>query len=248
MIVIRDEQRIARLARLGQILSFAGLGALVLGLLFLFILQDDTLVFVYQLLALGIGLVLSQIGLYYSHRYQRTPRMDEVLDKDVGKVYRKNGRMYHYELPAPHVLLTPGAVYLFAPKFQHGRIVADGDNWKQSGLGLRGLFGQERLGNPTREAESMVSKMAAFIAAEAPSAVDVPLLPVIVFTSDNIESLDVENSRIPAMYHKKLSGYLRQQPEMRAQMSTEAYEALRAAFDEESGELMQISADAADST
>lgn len=239
MIVILDEQRVARLARLGQILSLAGLGALVLGLVILFIVPESELVFTYQLIALGVGFALSQIGLYYTHRYHRRPRMDEVLDKEVARAYRKNGRMYHYELPAPHVLLTPGAVILFVTKFQTGRITADGDNWQQAGLGLRGLFGQERLGNPTREAETMVTKMADFIAANAPSAKDVPLLPVIVFTSDHIESLNVDNSRIPAMYHKKLPGYLRQQPEMRAQMNSAAYNELRAAFDAEAGDQLE---------
>jgi len=39
----------------------------------------------------------------------------------------------------------------------------------------------------------------------------VPVLPVIVFTTQNIASLDVKESRIPATHFPKLSAVLRQQ-------------------------------------
>lgn len=246
MVVLRDEQRVARLARLGQILSLAGLATLVVGLLFIFMGQDER-VFIYQLIALTVGFALSQIGLYYSHRYQRKPRPDQVLDKAVGKYARKDGRLYHYELPAPHVLLAPSAVIVLVAKFQTGNISVDGDNWKQTGLGLRGWFGQERLGNPSREADTAMAKMQAFIAEKAPEATEAPLLPIIVFTAESIGSLDTENSRIPAMYHKKLAGYLRQRKDLQASMAPSAYAALRQAFDAEAAELLEETVDAADS-
>ena len=57
MVVIRDDQRIARLARIARILSTAGLAALIVGLLFIF-LRDDPNVFIYQLFALAVGFTL----------------------------------------------------------------------------------------------------------------------------------------------------------------------------------------------
>ncbi len=245
MVVLRDEKRVARLARLGQILSLAGLATLVLGLLFIFI-ADNELVFVYQLIALTVGFVLSQVGLYFTHRYQRKPRPDQVLDRAAGKYARKDGRMYHFELPAEHVLLLPSAAIVFITQFQTGTITADGDDWKQSGLGLRGLFGQERLGNPSHDAEKALGKMQSFIATHAPEAVGAPLFPIIVFTSDNISKLDTDKSDIPAMYHKKLAGYLRQRKDLQKAMPPEQYAALRQAFDAEASNLIEETVNEAD--
>jgi hypothetical protein len=246
MVVLRDEKRVARLARLGQILSLAGLATLVLGLLFIFI-ADNELVFLYQLIALSVGFALSQVGLYYTHRYQRKPRPDEVLDRAVGKYARKDGRMVHFELPADNVLLLPSATIVFITKFQSGRISVDGDDWKQTGLGLRGWFGQERLGNPSSEAEKATAKMRDFIAANAPEATDAPLFPIIVFTADNIDNLDTSKSTIPAMHHKKLNGYLRQRKDLQNAMPPEAYAALRRAYDAEVTDLIEETVSESDS-
>ena len=239
MVVIRDDQRIARLARIARILSTAGLAALIVGLLFIF-LRDDPNVFIYQLFALAVGFTLSQFGLALAHRYLRVPRMDLALDKAAGKFARKDGRLYHYVLPAPHVLLLPSAVVVLAAKFQAGRISADGDTWRQAGIGMRRIVGREGLGNPTREAEAMVTRMSAFIDEAAPAAAGAPVIPIIVFTAQNIDSLDVKNSRIPAVHASKLTGALRQHTINLKPLPPEAYEALRSAFDARAGHLLEV--------
>lgn len=245
MIVLRDEKRIARLARLAQIFSFAGLAALVGGLLLIFISKNPN-IFLYQIIALVIGFGFSQVGLHYAHRYLRRPRMDQVLDKSTGKFARKDGRLYHYLLPAPHVLLLPTGVAVLVAKFQNGRITGKGDSWQQTGLGMRRFFGREGLGNPSHEAEAMVAKMAAFIKETAPSVGDVPIFPIIVFTAPNIDNLDVKESRIPAVHAPKLASVLRQQTINVKPMPRADYDALRAAFDAKSAHLIEetVNADA----
>lgn len=238
MVVIRDEKRISRLGRLAQILSFAGLGVLIAGLLLIFI-TEDTNVFIYQMIALVIGFILSQFGLHYAHRYLRRPRMDQALDKAAGKFARKDGRLYHYLLPANHVLLLPSAVVVLIAKFQTGRISASGDVWQQKGLGMRGMFGREGLGNPSREAEAQTARLEAFIEEAVPQAADVPVIPIIVFTAQNVDSLEVKESRIPAVHASKLSGSLRQQTINLKPMPAEMYEALRAAFDAEASHVLE---------
>jgi len=242
MIVLRDEKRIARLARTAQIISLVGLLVLVAGLLIIFFSRDPR-VFLFQLAALVIGFALSQVGLYLSHRYVRRPRPDQVLDKAAGKFARKDGRLYHYLLPAPHVLLLPTGVVVLLAKYQNGNISAHGDQWRQAGLGLRRYFGREGLGNPTREAEAMTAKIAALVKEAAPSA-EVPVLPVIVFTTQNVDNLDVKESRIPATHFSKLSPVLRQQTMGLKPLPRADYEAVRAAFDAKATHLLEETVDA----
>ena len=239
MKIIRDDKRIYRLRRISQYAFILGLLLLVTGLVLAFtdLASRPNFVFI-QLLALLGGWILAQMGSYLGNRYGRKPRADEIIDEAAEKIHR-NGRMYHYVLPAPHVLLTPRGIILFVPKYQVGRITADGDKWKQRGIGLRRFFGQDALGNPSREAATYVGALADFIRKKAPEVDEVPIAPVIVFTSKNIESLDIEKSDIPAVHAPRLKALLRKRKrETIPNMPKEDYEALRAAFDKKAGHLV----------
>lgn len=241
MIVLRDEKRIARLAKAGQLVSLLGLLVLVAGLLIIFFSRDPR-IFLFQLTALAIGFALSQVGLYLSHRYVRRPRIDQVLDKAAGKFGRKDGRLYHYLLPAPHVLLLPTGVIVLLAKYQGGNISAHGDQWRQTGLGMRRYFGREGLGNPTREVEGMTARMVALVK-EVASNAEVPVLPIIVFTTQSIDNLDVKESRIPATHFSKLAAVLRQQTMGLKPLPRADYEAVRAAFDARAAHLLEETVD-----
>ncbi len=235
MIVIRDDARIARYRKISQYTSFLGLGILVGGLVLGFV--DPERYFFLQVLALPIGWLLSQVGLYLAHRYLRRPRPDEVLDEELGKVARR-GRMYHYVLPAPHVLLMPAGPIVFITKYQAGDISVEDDKWKQQGVSfLRKLFSQESLGNPTRDAENEVKALASFISKNAPEVEEVPIGAIIVFTSKNKAQLDLEGSSFPAMHATRLRGYFRQKSH-REPLPEEDYKALREAFDRKAAHLL----------
>jgi Nuclease-related domain len=245
MVIIRDDARVARMAKLGQYISFISIAILLGGLLLIFF-GDENAIFL-QLIALAVGWALSQVGLFLQHRYVREPRADLVLDQELKHVAR-DGRIYHYVLPAPHVLLLPTGVVILHAKYQKGDITADGDKWTQKGVGLRKYFGQEGLGNPTKEAEKLVSAMANYIRKNAPDIEGVDMGVIIVFTSKEIENLDVKNSRIPAMHAGKLKGFLRQQKDKLPPMPQEQYDALQAAFDKKApwlGEQEEVDADMA---
>ena len=237
MVILRDEKRIERMRKTARIISFLGIAILLAGLAFIFLGDENAIL--YQIIALGVGWMLSQVGLYLGHRYLRTPRPDQVLDNALKKVAR-DGRLYHYLLPAPHVLLLPTGIVILVAKYQVGKISADGDKWKQGGVGLRKYFGQEGLGNPSKEADAQLKALANYIRKNAPGVDEVPIAPLIVFTSKNIENLDVKNSRIPAMHYSKLKGFLRQQKGTLPPMSQEMYEAIRAAFDKKAAHLTEV--------
>jgi hypothetical protein len=239
MIIYRDEERIAKLKKRGGQVSLVGFLFLAGGFVLILPFMQERLgnnVILYQTLALLFGFGLTQYGLYLQHRYGRSPRPDEVLDDAVKSVAR-DGVLYHYVLPAPHVLLTPAGPIVFDLKYQTGIIRADGDNWSQKGLGFRRFFGQEGLGNPTKETEKMVTALAGHISRHAPEVEEVPIGAMIVFTSKNQDELDVSESRIPAMHYSKVKGFLRKQGQGKP-LPKEEYDALRAAFDEAAGDLV----------
>lgn len=190
------------------------------------------MVLLYQLVALGIGYLLSQIGLYFAHLYVRNPRPDEVLDDSLrGFGKRNNGRLYHYILPVHHVLLLPTGIIVLNAKYQTGNISVEGDKWKQTGLGVRRFFGQENLGNPTKETENSIAALANFINKHAPEVEEVPIAALIVFTSKGLQEYNFKKSRIPAMPHTKVKNYLKQK-QRSTPMSEADYNAIRAAFDQ----------------
>lgn len=235
MKVFRNDALIQRNKTISKYASIVGFAVLVGGLILGFI--DPERYLIVQVLALPIGWLLSQVGLYMAHRYLRSPRPDEVLDEALGKVAR-NGRMYHYLLPVPHVLLMPAGPIVFIAKFQSGDISVEDDKWRQRGVGiLRKLFSQESLGNPTKEAENAVAALASFINKRAPSVEEVPIGAIIVFTSKHGGELELESSRIPAMHFTKLRGYFKQKAP-RDPLPEEAYAALRQAFDAEAGDVI----------
>ncbi len=236
MVILRDDDRVARMAKIGQYISLISMVILLGGLALIFFGDENAVI--YQLLALAAGWGLSQVGLYLQHRYVREPRADKVLD-DALKHVTRDGRLYHFALPAPHVLLLPTGVVILHAKYQKGQIYADGDDWSQKGVGLRKYFGQEGLGNPTKEAERLVSAMANYIRKNAPDVEEVAMAPMIIFTSKEIENLDVKNSRIPAMHASKLKGFMRQQKDKLPPMPSEEYDALRAAFDKKVAHVLE---------
>jgi len=231
METIRDDKKIARYRQIGIITMFVSIGILLSGL---FLGSNQ----IWSLLALGIGWLVAQVSLYLSNRYVRKPRADEALDEVLSKLVAekvvKRGRVYHYCLPVPHVLLTPDGIVLFVLKYQRGNMEADGDKWRQTKVGLLNLnkyLAQESIGNPTREAELALQLMVNFLNKNVPEVEELPLAVLIAFTTVPNTQLDVQRSRVPAMHVSKVKGYLRQQWEKSKPMPKNHYEAIQAAFD-----------------
>jgi hypothetical protein len=240
--VVRDEIHLERLRRIGMFIGFGGMIVLVVGFI-LGLIRPANEILLYQGGALLLGLPMSQAGLFLINKYGRNPRPDRLLDQGLGKVVR-NGRIYHFVLPVPHVLLSEFGIYVFLLKWQGGRIRADGDKWHQRIFFMRRLFGIESLGNPTRESKDDVKRLATFMKERNPDLADeqLPIIPVVVFTS-NIRDLDISNAALPAFHYTKLRGYMRQQSEGNERLSREAFAAYQAIFDEEAGDVLSQSSE-----
>jgi hypothetical protein len=167
--------------------------------------------------------------------------MDEVIDKSARQA-ASSARMYHYVLPAPHVLLTRSGPIVLVAQYQEGGISVDEKGkWRQKRSGLRrwfGWFGQEGLGNPARDAEARVTALANFIRKNAPEVEEVPVGAVIVFTSDHATLVDVAQSPFPVVHHTKLNNFLRKN--LKGKLLPKAdLAALRRAFDEAAGDVLE---------
>lgn len=229
MIILRDEKRIKRMAFLAKASTFMGMATMLISIAMLFVFENYSLVYVLQLSVFFVGWLIAQVGIYLAPRYLSNPRPDEVLDQTIRKE-AKNGRLYHYLLPAPHVLLTPQGVILFNLRPNIGKISVDGDRWHQSGGFFKRFLGQEPIGDPSKELEKMIEAMGNYIRQHAPSVEELPMGALIVFTAKNASELDLKESRLPAMHYTKVKGFLRQQK--RDLLPKADYDALRAAFDE----------------
>ena len=205
MQVITNERLIRNRARLGRVASFAGLAVLILGLVASLFSQ-------WLLVSLGcllVGFILSQVGIYNANRWIREPRADQTLVK-ILKGFDDRYYLYNYVLPVPHVLLTPFGLCVINPKHQGGKVGCEGEKWRHEAGWKRvilRLFGQEGLGNPTKEVRGEVEKLRRFLAQRLPDE-EVPIEGAVVFTNPQVD-LETENPAVPALDGKQLKSFLR---------------------------------------
>ena len=208
MQVYRDDKYIQKRAKLGRYANLGGMGILLFGLIVNLTMQVEGMIV--SMLALIVGFVLYQVGMYYTLRFGRPDRPDQILVRAL-KGFDNRYYLFQFTSPAGNVLVTPNACIVFTVKMQSSGIqYAKGKwhhliGWQKAFLWLAG----DSLGNPTREAEIEVDQLARYVAKKLPG-VEVKLQPVIVFGNPNAE-VDAGESPIPALHYKKLKDWLRGQ-------------------------------------
>ena len=204
MQVFTNERLIRSQARVGRIAATSGLVILLIGMFVSFIPRWILVSFV----ALVSGLFLSTIGITVAHRWIKEPRADQLLVNGL-KGLDDRHRLYHYLLPAEHLLLSPYGLFVLTVRRQEGEIRCQGERWHQAFRWRRflGGLGEERLGNPTRENRRDVEMMQRWLDRLLPD-MEVPMEGIIVFTHAGAK-LTVVDSPIPVMSIKKLKSFLR---------------------------------------
>lgn len=158
---------------------------------------------------LGIGFIAAQIGSYNQRRFNRPPRPDEKLAKEL-KGFDDRYSLYSWMLPAPYVFLGPSGVYAFALREQNGEVINDRDKWKHKGskLGFLLAFSNEGIGNPGLDAESDAAKLQKYIAQRLPDA-NVEVQPLALFINPQVK-LELKSPAVPAVKPDQLKTLLRQ--------------------------------------
>jgi len=197
--------------KIAQRASLIGLALFAVGIYLTFAYpQAVTWAFV----ALIVGFLISQVGIYFGNRYGRQPRVDQVLDQALKGLGEKHV-LYHYATPAGHVIIGPSGVWVLVVKYQQGRIRYHKGKWRQKGgpvLWYLRLFAQEGLGRPDVEIAEEVKliRKALVEALGDEEAEAVPVEPVLVFTSPKAVLEDVDDAPVPALKPEDLKGFFRE--------------------------------------
>jgi len=148
MKILTNEKLVKRNRRIAQIASLSGLAVLVGGMVISFQRQDLINI---SFAALIVGFILSQIGIYFTTRWGRSPRPDELINQALKGLDDKYS-IYHYTTPASHLLVGPAGLWVLMPRHQRGTVSLYKGHWRHSGGGFMQtylkLFGQESLGRP----------------------------------------------------------------------------------------------------
>jgi hypothetical protein len=209
MQIIKNEKLIKRNGRIGQYTSLGALAVLGVGMYLSFQRPD---LFTYSIAALILGFTMTQVGMYFSNRWGRSPRPDELLDGGL-KGLPGDATLYHYTTPAPHLLVGPMGLWVLLPYHQRGKLTFQKNRWHLQGGGFMqkymSIFGQEGLGRPDVEAAGQIDAVRKQLAAKMDEQLLPPVKAALVFTNDTVE-IDAADGPVPALQLKKLKDFMRQ--------------------------------------
>jgi hypothetical protein len=207
MRLVTNDRLIKRNATLGKYAMLAGMVVLIGGLLVSFYGRDNVYLQTVPLVALIVGFILSNTGIYFTNHYRREPRADQALEAAL-KGFDDKYHLYNFYLPAHHFLVTPFGIFVLIPKFQSGSVQWDGKRWKHKNSNfLLSLFGQESLANPNAEAAAEADTIAKYLAKKVGGDIP-PVQAIIVFYHPNA-SLEGEPPTLPTVHVKQLKDLLR---------------------------------------
>jgi hypothetical protein len=208
MRTITDYPLIKRKAKIGKYLTFASLGVLLIGLLISF--SPEGSVYPLAFLALAIGFLISQIGIYYTNRWGKVPRFDEIINSAL-KGLEDKYTLYHYTSPVSHLLVGPAGIWIIAPYSQKGTITYDekSQRWKQQGGNwYLKVFAQEGIGRPDLDIQSMAEDYLRFDQKNLPD-VELPEPQIALVFTNPKAIVQAQQAPISTLHVEKLKEFIR---------------------------------------
>ena len=206
MKIYTNEKLISRNRRIGQVTTVSSLAILALGLYLSF--QGSTQLITYSFLALILGFILSQVGIYMGNRFGRRPRLDETIDAALKGLDDKYS-LVHYATPVSHLLLGPAGIWVILPYPQGGSITFQKNRWRQKGGNFYlKIFAQEGLGRPDLEVASNTTDLKRFFEKTSPNVEFPPVQTVLVFTNEKA-TIDAKDAPTPTLPILKLKDFIR---------------------------------------
>ncbi|HEY9076969.1 MAG TPA: hypothetical protein VIO61_10565 [Anaerolineaceae bacterium] len=206
MIIVSNHKLINRNKKIGQWGAIGSLVIFVAG----FILSFKQEYFDFSLLALLVGVLISQVSIYFGNRWGRSPRPDERISAAL-KGLNDNYALYHYSSPIPHLLIGPAGIWNIMPFYQSGHISYTNGKWKQSRVNIfLKFFAQESLGRPDLDAKAIETDLLKAFKKTAPELSIPPIRTIYLFTNPKAE-LQIDDPDIPAFGVDKLKDFIRRQ-------------------------------------
>lgn len=223
MRIVRNEAFIKRRIRFTQRGTLIGM--VLLAASFLLSTRQQILI---SWLLLIVGYIIAMAAVRVGNRYVRPPRRDHVLDRLLKGLDNKYA-LFHYALPAEHLLLTPSGLITILPREQRGQITVRGGRWQQRPLWqkLRLLLGDAGLGNPARELRQQIAQVTPILEELPGKGGEIPVDGLIVFYSGKT-TLDVEDAEFPVLLPEDLKAAVRKVAESHPAMPRDVHKALAA--------------------
>jgi hypothetical protein len=238
MKVYRNRKAISSKETTGRRFTLAGMGVLAVGFVASLIptwyppdapIQPGIMGFFQQYWswisfgALFVGFLCASIGSYYINRYARrrwpgsrfVERPDQVLQRSLKGLDDKFA-YFAQSLPAGYVLAGPNGITIFALRSDKGRVIVEGDKWREpfSFTRLFTFFAREGVGNPQQELEDQKTRLRSLLAQAAgegdglPSLADTPMDGAVVFLNPDTQ-LALTNSAIPVLRPDQIKDHVR---------------------------------------
>jgi len=208
MIIVRNERLIRRnkkIANYSGIISILVLGG---GMYVSFKYQEMINL---TLAALVVGFVLSQVGIFYTNRFARSPRPDEEIDGAL-KGLDDSYALYHYQSPVTHLLVGPAGLWILYTFPQKGKIIYDESKgrWKKKGgnFYLR-FFAQDTIGRPDQDIDKDQERLAKALS-KIPEFEVPEIRSALIFSNENA-IVEADNAPAPTLHARQLKKLLRKE-------------------------------------
>lgn len=201
MRVVINEKRVRRNRQIAQYSFFGTLGLLILGLFVVNAAPATNAYFVLApLIILPVAMGATLFSVRMANNWLREPLPHVAIQNNLKGLSRRSA-VYHYVLPAKHVLVTPQGVFCFVVRGQDGNFVYADGKWRKTGGAFTiflTLFRQDGIGKPELDAEREAAALQALIDKAAPDA-NIQVEPVLLFTAENA-TFTAEDSPIPILH------------------------------------------------
>jgi hypothetical protein len=216
MRVVINEAQIKRNRQISHILFFASLAGMGIGLFYTMTTDPASQGNQLSCFILPLLLLMTLTSVRMANTWIREPRPVDTLEdglKGLGKKYM----IFHYLLPAPHVLIGPEGVFTLKTIWQEREYRIKGKKWSgDEGLvrKLNGYMRQDLIGNPFQDALFEAQQMQKLVDKIAPAA-GIEVQPLVVLINP-AATFEAEDPLFPVLYadsKKKpsLRNYLRDQ-------------------------------------
>jgi hypothetical protein len=212
MKIIKNEKLIKRNSVIGQWTTIIALVVLGGGLYISITNAENPELITYSLVALGVGFILTQIGMYFGNRWGRSPRPDEKIDAAL-KGLSGDFSIYHFMTPASHLLVGPAGIWTLIPYRQRGVVTYQKNRWRIGGGGFlqayMSIFGQEGIGRPDLEAEAEIKAVKKLLSKSLAENEIPDVQAALLFLHEDVE-IQVEDAPVTAMKIKQIKDFMRQ--------------------------------------